>query len=415
MHVARPREPSAVPTNDLNKPLGQSKRKKRFVLPVRFVTRGIAGSLALCVAVLAGWIMLVDDPFGGEPMAIVSADLRPSQAKKTAEEPAQTPKPDSPIAAAEKPGAKTVTIIDGSTGKRQEINVNEPSGKPDAKPASKPSTKNSVPEAAIDQRLLESSRHGTIPKIDADGTRPSEMYSRPVKPQSSLPDAARIAIVMQGLGVGANGTAEALAKLPAAITFAFAPYGTDVERWVARARGGGHEVLLQVAMEPFDYPDNDPGPQTLLTSIAPEQNIDRLHWFLSRFQGYVGVTGMMGARFTAAEPALGPVLREIGKRGLVYFDDGGSPRSVAAQISSGINVAFAKSDAMLDAVATPAEIDKALDRLEATARDRGTAIGTASALPVSIERISQWAKAAEARGIVLVPVSAVANRPKTSS
>ena len=126
------------------------------------------------------------------------------------------------------------------------------------------------------------------------------------------------------------------------MTFAFAPYGIDLERWVARARGEGHEVLLQVGMEPFDYPDNDPGPQTLLTSLTPEQNIDRLHWFLSRFQGYVGVTSLMGARFTATDQALAPVLREVGKRGLIYFDDGTSPRSVAGQISGAHNVAFAQ-------------------------------------------------------------------------
>ena len=72
------------------------------------------------------------------------------------------------------------------------------------------------------------------------------------------------------------------------MTFAFAPYGGDLERLVARARDEGHEVLLQVPMEPFDYPDNDPGPQTLLTSLDAGQNIDRLHWLMSRFQGYVG-------------------------------------------------------------------------------------------------------------------------------
>ena len=115
------------------------------------------------------------------------------------------------------------------------------------------------------------------------------------------------------------------------MTFAFAPYGTDLERWVTRARGEGHEVLLQVAMEPFDYPDNDPGPQTLLTSLSAEQNIDRLHWFMSRFQGYVGVANFMGTRFTATEQALSPVLREVAKRGLIYFDDGSSPRSLAAR------------------------------------------------------------------------------------
>ncbi len=256
--------------------------------------------------------------------------------------------------------------------------------------------------------------HGAIPKIAPDGARPSDIYARPVKSRGSA-DAPRIAIVIEGLGIGANGTAEALSKLPAPVTFAFAPYGTDLERWVARARGEGHEVLLQIGMEPFDYPDNDPGPKTLLASLGAEQNIDRLHWFLSRFQGYVGVTSLMGARFTATDQALSPVIREIGKRGLIWFDDGSSPRSVASQISGAHNVAFAKADAVLDAVPTAADIDNALARLEATARNRGVAIGAASALPVSIERIAQWSKAAEGRGIMLVPVSMVANRAKTGS
>ena len=54
--------------------------------------------------------------------------------------------------------------------------------------------------------------------------------------------------------------------------------------------------LAQVPMEPYDYPDNDPGPQTLLTSLGAEQNVDRLHWHLSRFQGYVGIANFMSLR-----------------------------------------------------------------------------------------------------------------------
>jgi hypothetical protein len=408
-----------VPTDDsnddLNKPLGQSpKKKKPFVLPIPVVMRATAGVLALCVAVLAGWILLVDEPFGGEPVVVLSAlpkkaseQIAPTAAKPSAAAPAALADGDKPGA----PNAKTVTIIDGSTGKRQEVTV----GQQGAAPAQKKTELKTEqkPDIAIDQRLVDTSRHGAIPKISADGARPADIYARPVKPQAA--DTPRIAIVIAGLGIGANSTAEALAKLPAPITTAFVPYGIDLERWVARARGEGHEVLLQVGMEPFDYPDNDPGPQTLLASLSPEQNVDRLHWFLSRAQGYVGVTSLMGARFSAADQALGPVIREIGKRGLIWFDDGTSPRSVAGQISGASNVAFAKADAVLDAVPTAADIDAALSRLEATARTRGVAIGTASALPVSIERIAQWAKAAETRGITLVPISMVANRAKSGT
>src|SRR5262249_43328372 len=143
----------------------------------------------------------------------------------------------------------------------------------------------------------------------------------------------RIAIVVSGLGIGADATNEALGKLPGAVSLAFVPYDGNLAEFAARARSTGHEILLQVPMEPFDYPDNDPGPQTLLTSLDAAANIDRLQWAMSRLQGYVGIVNFMGGRFTAAETALAPVLREAGKRGLLYFDDGSSQRSLAGQIA----------------------------------------------------------------------------------
>jgi polysaccharide deacetylase 2 family uncharacterized protein YibQ len=410
------------PTDDLSRPLGKKpKRASRFTVPLPLVIRALAGVLGLCVAVLAGWILFVDEPYGGEPMTVVSAEMRSSADTKIATaKPGEPSKPDAVMPAAlaegEKPNqpnaGQTVTIIDGSTGKRQEVTVAPTAAKGGAKPNQKTEA---GPNAAIDPRLLETSRHGAIPKIAPDGARPSEIYAKAPKAQNGKPDAPRIAIVIAGLGIGANATTEALAKLPPEVSYAFAPYGTDLERWATRARNEGHEVLLQVGMEPFDYPENDPGPQTLLTSNTPERNIDHLHWFLSRFQGYVGVTTQMGARFTATDQALIPVLREIGKRGLLYFDDGSSARSIAGQVSGGLNVAFARSDKVLDAVPTAAEIDAALAGLEATARKRGVAVGSASALPVTIDRISQWARTAAARGFILVPISAAATRAKTAS
>jgi uncharacterized protein len=198
--------------------------------------------------------------------------------------------------------------------------------------------------------------------------------------------------------------------LPAAVTLGFVPYGSELTRWITRARGTGHEVLLQVPMEPLDYPDNDPGPQTLIASAPKDQNIDRLHYFLSRSQGYVGVTNLMGARFTANEEALSAVLAETGKRGLLFLDDGSSPRSLAQQAATKNKSPFLKADLVLDARTEWADIDAALVKLEAIAAEKGVAVATASALPVTIERLARWAKTLEARGIRLVPVSAAFQR-----
>jgi uncharacterized protein len=404
-----------VAADDLSTPLGRvPDKKRRFALPVR-MSHVIAGALALCLLIFAGWIVAADDPFGGEPMALVSAEVRPpAQGGKpggTAAAESDASLPDKGSGPADKgapagaptpsaAGGQIITVIDGMSGKRQEVTI--PAG--DAK----------GPGGLIDQRLVEATRHGTIPKVAANGARPADVYARPLQPTFDKVAGPRVAIVVGGLGIGAAATYEALAKLSGPVTLGFAPYGNDLPRWVARARGEGHEVLLQVPMEPFEYPDNDPGPQTLLTTLGATQNLDRLHWFMSRFQGYVGIANYMGARFTASESAIGPLLRETAKRGLVYFDDGTSARSVASQVAGANNAPFAKADIVLDADPTPAAIDAALTRLEATARERGMAVGTATALPASIERIAHWTKAAANRGITLVPVSMVAIKPKST-
>jgi hypothetical protein len=122
----------------------------------------------------------------------------------------------------------------------------------------------------------------------------------------------------------------------------------------------------------------------------------------------------MGARFTASEPTFAPILRETARRGLIFVDDGANPRSVAARVAGANNLPFAKADIVLDAVPTPDEIDRALGRLEMTARERSLAVGIASALPVSLEHIGKWAKAAESRGLLLVPITAVVMKEKQS-
>ena len=405
--------------DDLSAPLGQqqAKRWRRFPIAVPHV---IAAALALFLGVFVIWAIVGDDPFGGE--SIVAVPIGPSAAT-AAKKSEATAIPES-AATAQGPGrydgpvpgaapgshpasptgsgnTKTVTIIDGKTGARQEVVI--PDSGNGVSPADAP---------AVNQKFVEMTPRGPVPKIAADGVRPAEAFARPVKPLPGKPDAPRVALIVGGLGVSTSLTTDALTKLPAAVTLAFMPYGGDVERLVARARGEGHEILLQVPMEPFGYPDNDPGPQTLLTSLTPEQNLDRLYTVMSRFQGYVGIAGAMGARFTASETAFAPILHETAKRGLIFVDDGSNARSVAGRIAGANNVLFAKADVILDSVATPAEIDHALGRLEMAARERSFAIGISSALPVSIEHIGKWAKAAESRGLLLVPITAVAANTK---
>ncbi len=392
--------------------------QKRWRVPLpwaQFFIATVAGLFLL----LAGFLAVVRDPQGGEPFAIAVIER-------------SVPKPDAPAAQQVQPpagatadqGAQAlpgsghgVTVQAGlppkTAGRNTAADLERDNGvkvirqggadAPGALVIQVPSPNALAP--APDEKLVERSRHGLLPKIAADGTRPAQAYARPAPPP--LPKAAgRIAIVVGGVGLSQATTADAIVKLPPSVTLAFAPYGTDLERQAARAREEGHEILVQVPMEPFDYPDNDPGPHTLVTSTQSSETLDRLAWVMSRLPGYVGVMNYMGGKFTASDAALTPVLREVGGRGLFYLDDGSSPRSLAPSLAASLRVPAAKADVILDAQPRAAAIDDQLARLESVAREKGFAIGAASALPVSIDRIAAWAKSLESRGIQLVPLSA---------
>jgi len=399
----------AEAADELSTPLGQKTggQKRRFRLPFTAM-QALAVLLGLFLVAFIGVALFNDNPLCGEPIAHIALRQAPVADEKAA--PAAVPAEPAMKSTAKQAAPaenKTVTIIDGSSGTRHDVLI----GGGDSG-ATKADTE-TAPAAmtGVDPRLLERSRYGMIPVV-ADGLKPFTVYAADAD-RAKASKMPVIAIVVAGLGVGAAKTTDAIMKLPPAVTLAFTPYGADPTKRAERARAQRHEILLQIPMEPFDYPDNDPGPQTLLTTLNAEQNLDRLYWHLSRFQGYAGLANFMGDRFVATDPVMQPVIREAAKRGLSYFDDGATPRSVAASLAAGQALPYAKADFTLDAVPTSVEIDRTLLKLETLAKERGAAVGVASALPISIERLSAWIKTLDARGIMLVPLTTAMLKSKS--
>ncbi|WP_424363378.1 divergent polysaccharide deacetylase family protein [Methylocystis parvus] len=389
-------------TDELNEPLGREPRRPAADAassPRRPVV-AVAGAL-----VAAGAIALYlapKDPFGGEPYAV--AKIEPAKPPEPASAP--PPQQQQTVAAAEPvlPGNELgiseieqlsgvkVTRHGGEGSTARIIRIDPPSG---VKLAPAP-----------DRRVVEKGRYGLLPRIGADGARPMDVYSRPfVTGPTIKPGAPRLALVVGGLGLNAQYSLDAIEQLPEGVTLAFAPYGTDLDRLVAQARTRGHEALLQAPMEPFDYPQNNPGPHTLVTG-AQDGGADDMQWLMSRFAGYAGVMNHLGGRFMADENALYGALSEIAQRGLFFLDDGASPQSLAGKLAPKLSLPNGKVDVILDQRATPQSIDAALAQLETLARDKGAAIGFANATPATVARIARYARDLERRGIALAPVSA---------
>lgn len=261
-----------------------------------------------------------------------------------------------------------------------------------------------VPERA----LVEPSGFGLLPIRASDGRRPLDVYSRPW----SGTRGARIAIVLDSLGLSQTSTLRAIERLPGEVTFAFSPQGNSIGRWMVAARNSGHELLMQLPLEPVGYPHPDPGRYTLMVNAGSEQTRQGLLRILGRTTNYVGLVNHMGSRFLGDRTALTPVLEEIGRRGLLYLDDGTSAHSLAGEIAGEIGVPLAEGDGVFDREQSRDAILQRLDELERLARARGTALGTGSVHDLTVDTLVEWLGEVRQRGVEIVPVSALAHDPE---
>lgn len=261
----------------------------------------------------------------------------------------------------------------------------------------------------VDPALLEVRDEARLPIIAIDGRQPWSTYARPFNVDDSRP---WVGVLVMNLGLNQRETDAAIQLLPGAVTLSFSPYAEDLERWVDVARTAGHEVFMDLPLEPLDFPRDDPGPSTLLTSLSTADNLNRLEWVLGRVPGYVGVATWMGSQFTTVEDAMMPVLEGLKERGLMIVDSRGSSRSIATELASSIQLPRAFSNRFLDSTPSISAIDRSLADLESVAQDQRVAIGVARSLPVTIDRIQRWAGTLQAKGIVLAPISAIADRQR---
>lgn len=256
-------------------------------------------------------------------------------------------------------------------------------------------------DAAVEP-FTERSPFGPLPKVAADGRTPAQNFARTGTAINGRPV---ISIVVTGLGLDEGATRDAIAKLPRDITLAFSPYSGRLSAFTDLARTGGREYLLEAPVEPFDYPESDPGPLVLLADAAPIANLERLHHTLARGVGYFGVLTSGAARFATMESAIAPIAADLAARGLVLVDDGKAPVSKTPRIARQSGALAGMVDRRLDLRPTDEGLALALLDLERLAVEQGHAIGATELYPVVLNRLPGWAAGLAAKGLVLEPVS----------
>jgi len=372
-----------MPRDELRQPL-----RRRSMVQRLWAKRPSALMLA-CLLAAAGyvgggaWIAGIPHELAGEP--VITVAVPPVEEIQTATI--------DPTGATERVEAESVTSDEQiDEPQREEATIIVSSRRP-LKPA---------PITAV----AETTDEGPLPRISSNGKKPFDVYAQVTPMGVTNSDRPKIAIVLGGMGLNTRLTQKAIKELPGDVTFGFAPYGENLQEQVNRARAQGHEIMLQLPMEPLGYPANNPGPNTLLAEAPEADNLKALRWHMSRFAGYAGITNYMGGRFLTEPASLRPVLAEMKARGLVFLEDAATPPSSLREVGSVTGLKSRHADVVIDANPEEASIEAALAQLEDLARTNGFAIGTGSGLEITIDMVAEWAKELEDKGIVLVPVSA---------
>jgi uncharacterized protein len=362
-------------------------------------------AIAASFAAAGGWAVTQPFPNAGEPIVTVSippakevastASVEPAPAVETASE--APPEPE----LAEAPPAESEQIRDaGVTIEPPAVADTYQQGSAIVVSPRRPLT------AAPQMKVTEVTAYGQLPRISKSGEKAAKIYERTTSLNVIHSDSPKIALLLGGMGINEKLTLKAIKDLPADVTLAFAPYGSNLQEQVNRARQEGHEVFLQVPLEPIGYPATNPGPKTLSGDSTEAQNIDALRWHMSRFTGYAGVVNYMGSRYLSMPKAIKPFLVELKQRGVLFVEDGSLALSATEGVAKAMNMPVRRAQVVIDADPNPQAIIAQLTLLEEQATGTGLAVGTGTGLDVTINTVKEWAKAAADRGIILIPITA---------
>ena len=270
------------------------------------------------------------------------------------------------------------------------------------------SSSGQVDRPDIDHRLVEPVEDGFLPTRSVSGLSPLQVYRAPSTEELV---GARVYIIVTGVGLSRSETVRAI-DLPPAITLGLSAYARDIGNTVLVARARGHEILIELPLEPRDKLAFDSGPFRINASDSPGEKIDKLHYVLQRATGYIGLyvaanTQLSGTQLSGAEGGnvLDPVMLQVQERGLLLLDSRAqdepslraSPRFDGSIVRVMQRINFPQSEIQLQK-----DLQRALDRARGI---DGEVVLSIRAQALSLRVLSEWVQNLDQGGSVLAPLS----------
>jgi polysaccharide deacetylase 2 family uncharacterized protein YibQ len=237
---------------------------------------------------------------------------------------------------------------------------------------------------------------------------PSQFSDPMVKTETPV-----IAIILTGLGLDREQTTQILTTFKGKATFAFSPYSSNLQGQIQEAANLGNQVLVALPMEPYTFPNPDPGPHTLLTGVKAEENILKTKDILKKIPNGIGMIGNYGARFTLSQADLEPVLKEIKNHGSIFVDPYTTLHSQVQATCKLLGMGCHQVNLTMSLAAKDAQ-DAFFKKVIQNAKENGIIIVSIPALPAFTDNLLEWIAASEKKGISFVTIAHL-KTPKLST
>lgn len=220
-----------------------------------------------------------------------------------------------------------------------------------------------------------------------------------------------IAIIVKDLGLSKS-IYNMAKKLPQAINFGISSYSSNLYDISYEAIQDNHDLLINLPLEPENYPVNNNGPHSLLTELSNEENLKRLEFLLNLTGNYQGFYTSINENFTKSARNSQMLLSALSQnnKSLIYSDK--IANLTLLQIANKMNFNVLYNDIVIDQDVHYDHINEKLLDLENLALKKGYALGTIGPYPLSINLLEKWLASLKDKNITIVPISIYENLVK---
>lgn len=251
---------------------------------------------------------------------------------------------------------------------------------------------------------------GDLPIIrKSDNLRPFDAYRQPfAADQLTRP---LIAVAMLDYGLSAQASGSILGVMPPEVNVILSSAARDDTNWSQQAFDHGHELWLELAVEPADYPASDPGKNGLLTAASIEKNLANIKTQLGQAVGYAGVFARDGSPFFTTGADADFLSGAIFSRGLgMMLNTTHVDNVIRSEATREKAPYYAGNMIMLDDIKTADALAAQTSAAENMATNKGFAIVLFHPTRFSQQSVLSWLSTLRGKGYALAPLSVIAER-----